>query len=431
MGKSFLLHHALSGYRGILYQADEQPVAAQLDLFAREAARLLPGTPPLRFTDWEQAFRFVGDQAATGQLVVVLDEFQWLWESEPQLDSILQRHWDAWQRSGTPVTMVLSGSALTLMERLLAHSNPLYGRAQYRPLVLPLDYRHAAEFAAPGLSAEDKLVRFAVLGGTPQYQVWAGDAPLREVLADSVLSVDEALYEEPLHLIRSEPQLREPGSYFAVVAAVARGATRNSEIANATGLDVPNLTKLLGRLVDLGYLEHRTPVAPRPAAKRSIYRIRDPYFRFWFRFVFPNRSLLARGRVGEVLAEIERDLPTFMGLAFEECCREWIGRYAPPGWLPRCEELGAWWSRDGQVEIDIAGVSNRRFVLLGSCKWDRRVRTSALVRLLDHRDSVGQVTADARLVIFGRGFDAALVKRAPAHGVTLVSADELFGPASG
>lgn len=428
VGKSFLIHHALAGYRGIAFQADQQPATAQLELFAREAARVLPGTPPVRFTDWDQALTFVGTQAATGPLVVVLDEFQWLWASEPHLDSILQRHWDAWQRNGAPVTVVLAGSALSLMERLLAHSNPLYGRAQYRPLLSSLDYRYAAEFADPGLPAEDKLMRFAVFGGIPQYQVWAGAAPLREILADRVLAVDEALYEEPLHLLRGEPQLRELGSYFALVAAIARGATRTSEIANVTGLDVPNLTRMLGRLVDLGYLEHRTPVAPRPEPKRSIYRLCDPYFRFWFRFVFPNRSLLARGRIGEALAEIDRDLPTFMGLAFEDCCREWVGRYAPAGLLPRCKELGAWWSRDGQVEIDIAGTGNRRFVLLGSCKWDRRVRTSTLGRLLDHRESLGPVAADAQLVIFGRGFEDTLVERAADHGVTLVSADDLFAP---
>jgi uncharacterized protein len=359
-------------------------------------------------------------------VVVVLDEFQWLWASEPHLDSILQRHWDRWQRAGTPVTMVLSGSALTLMERLLAHSNPLYGRAQYRPLLKPLDYRYATEFAASDLSAEDNLVRFAVLGGTPQYQVWAGDGRLRDVLVNAILAVDEALYEEPLHLLRSEPQVRDPGRYFATVAAIARGSTRPGQIANATGLDMPNLARVLSRLVELGYLELRHPVAPRPEPKRSIYRLQDPYFRFWFRYVFPNRSLLARGRVNEVLAEIEQDLPTFMGLAFEDCCREWVGRYAPPGLLPVCEELGVWWSRNGQVEIDVAGVGNRRFLLLGSCKWDRRVPTSALGRLLDQREALGPVAADAQLVIFGRGFEDALVERAPEHDVTLVSAADLF-----
>jgi hypothetical protein len=55
------------------------------------------------------------------------------------------------------------------MDGLLAEDVPLYGRAGYRPLLLPLDYRQAAAFARPGASAQEKLERYAVLGGTPQY----------------------------------------------------------------------------------------------------------------------------------------------------------------------------------------------------------------------------------------------------------------------
>jgi hypothetical protein len=33
-----------------------------------------------------------------------LDEFQWLWDAQPAIDSILQRHWDRWQRAAVPVT---------------------------------------------------------------------------------------------------------------------------------------------------------------------------------------------------------------------------------------------------------------------------------------------------------------------------------------
>lgn len=147
-------------------------------------------------------------------------------------------------------------------------------------------------------------MRYAVLGGTPQYQVWAGADSLREILVDSVLAVDEALYEEPL----------------------------------------PNLTKVLGRLEDLGHVELRSP----------------------------------------------------------------------------------WWSRDGRMEIDIAGVSDRRFVQLGSCKWHQQARASVLGQLLDHREPLGPVADGAHLVIFARGFDDALVSKARTHGVTLVSADDLF-----
>ena len=149
--------------------------------------------------------------------------------------------------------------------RFAGWDEALYGRADYRPLLSPLDFRDAARFGAGNLDAEQRLRRYAVLGGTPQYQVWVG------------------------------------------------------EISNTVQVPTPNLTKMLSRLEILGYLEARAPLGPKgPEAKRTSYRLTDPFFRFWFRFVFPNRSLLERGRVKAVLKTVERDLDTYMGRAFED-----------------------------------------------------------------------------------------------------------------
>ncbi|MGN6258400.1 MAG: ATP-binding protein [Solirubrobacterales bacterium] len=426
VGKSYLLVHALRNARGVFFQADEQPAHTQLDLFADEVARLTSPRVPLHFDSWDQALDTLAALAAEKPLAVVLDEFQWLLAAEPALDSILQRHWDRWQREGTPLTMVLSGSALRLMEGLLEPGAPLYGRADYRPLLGPLDYRDAGELGPARAGTEQRLRRYAVLGGTPQYQVWAGRRGLSETIAERILTKGESLYEEPLHLLREEQEIRDPATYFAVVLAIAQGRTRVADISNATGLPTPNLTKMLARLESLGYIEARAPLSPTgPERKRSSYRLVDPFFRFWFRFVFGNRSLLERGRVKEVLAIVERDLDTYMGLAFEDCCREWIGRYADAERFGALQQIGGWWSRDGRVEIDIVGASRGRYELLGSCKWDRSAGTDVLGQLLAHRDQLPGAAA-ARLAIFARGFDSRLRRRAAEEDVILVGADELF-----
>jgi uncharacterized protein len=425
IGKSFLLVSALRGARGIFFQADEQPARTQLDLFSDEVARLTSPRVPLSFETWDQAFDTLAALAAEEPIAVVLDEFQWLVAAEPALDSILQRHWDRWQREGTAVTIILSGSALRLMEGLLEPGAPLYGRSDYRPLLGPLDYRDASELGPSRAKAEQRLRRYAVLGGTPQYQVWAGRRGLSETIADRILSKGESLYEEPLHLLREEQEIRDPATYFAVVRAIAQGRTRVGEISNAAGIQTPNLTKTLARLESLGYVEARAPLSPTgPEAKRSSYRLVDPFFRFWFRYVFGNRSLLERGRVKEVLGFVERDLDTFMGLAFEDCCREWVGRYADAA-FGSSRELGSWWSRDGRVEIDIVGASRGRYDLLASCKWSRSAGTDVLQQLLAHRDQLPGATA-ARLAIFARGFDPQLRRRAADEEVTLVGVEDLF-----
>ena len=425
IGKSFLLVRALGGHRGVFFQADEQTERAHLDLFAAEVSNLLKPRVPLRFESWDEALKTLGELAREEPLTIVLDEFQWLQAAQPSLESILQRHWDRWQRQETPITLILSGSALRLMEQLLDPGAPLYGRADYRPLLPPLDFRDASAFAAKDLDAEQKLRRYAVLGGTPQYQVWAGQGGLYDVIAERILSKGESLYEEPLHLLREEQEIRDPASYFAVVREIAAGRTRSGEISNATQLPTPNLTKMLSRLEALGYLEARAPLGPNgPEARRASYRLTDPFFRFWFRFVFPNRSLLERGRVKAVLRIVKRDMDTFMGPAFEDCCREWVGRYAGDT-LPASQQLGSWWSRDGQVEIDIVGTSRGKYDLLGSCKWSQEAPTTALGRLLEHRDSLRRA-GSARLLLFARGFEPELIRRAKEEQVTLIGVDRLF-----
>jgi uncharacterized protein len=426
VGKSFLLVHAIGRERGVFFQADQQNERSHLDLIAREIAPLLGPRVPLRFDSWDEALATIGELARDEPLAIVLDEFQWLLAAQPSLESIVQRHWDGWQRDRVPVTLILSGSALRLMEGLLEPGAPLYGRADYRPLLEPLDYRDASLFASQRLGAESLLRRYAVLGGTPQYQVWAGRVGLSELIAERILSKGESLYEEPLHLLREEQEIRDPGTYFAVVREIAAGRTRSSEIANATQISTPNLTKMLSRLEALGYLEARSPLSPKgPEARRASYRLTDPFFRFWFRFVFPNRSLLERGRVEEVLRIVERDIDIYMGLAFEDCCREWAGRFAADA-LPASQQLGSWWSRDGQTEIDMVGVSRGRYDLLASCKWARSAPASALERLLEHRDSLPRA-GGAKLAIFARGFSRRLEQRAAEEDVALIGIDRLFG----
>ncbi len=425
IGKSFLLIHALGKSRGVFFQADEQNERAHLDLLATEVARVLGPRVPLRFESWDQALETIGELAREAPLVVVLDEFQWLKAAQPSLDSIVQRHWDRWQREQTRVTLILSGSALRLMENLLEPGAPLYGRADYRPLLAPLDYRDASRFMPRRGSAEAKLRRYAVLGGTPQYQVWAGSGRLPDLIAERILAKGESLYEEPLHLLREEQSIRDPATYFAVVRAIAAGCTRVGEISNAVQIRVPNLIKMLNRLETLGYVVPRAPLAARgPEAKRSSYRLTDPFFRFWFRFVFPNRSLLERGRVKEVLRIVERDMDSYMGLAFEDCCREWTGRFASDA-LPASQQLGGWWSRDGQTEVDVVGTSRGRYDLLGSCKWSKSAPTSALGQLLEQRDSLPRA-GGAKLTIFARGFSQALKRQAEEEDVTLVGVERLF-----
>jgi uncharacterized protein len=426
IGKSFLLERAFAGRRVISFQGDEQDESHQLELFAAEAGRVLLGTDALGFGTWETALSFLGEQARVAPLTIILDEFQWLKHAQPALDSIIQRHWDRWDREGLPVTLVLAGSALTLMEQMLERGAPLFGRATARPRLEPLDYRDAAGFAADK-DPEALLRRWAVLGGTPQYQVWAGDGPLDDIINNRILAKDSALYDEPRHLLREGEGIRDPGTYLSILRAIASGATQHNEIAQQAKAASASLALKLARLEDLGYIQRRFPLTLDGREQRPGYHIEDPFFRFWFRYVAGNRSRLERHRAVEVGDEIRADMDNTMGWAFERCCRRWAAVYADEEITGAPSQIGSWWSRDGQTEIDIVGASRHRYTLLGSCKWRRTVDIEVLDHLRNHQATLGGRATAARLIIFGREqFTSALRERAAAEGVRLVSAAQLF-----
>lgn len=428
VGKSFLLRVAFPGERVVSLQAEQKPRALQLEAFARECSRLLPGAPPLAFADWNAALQFLDGQAsAGGPLVVVLDEFQYLAASDPALESVIQAAWDRWDANETPIMLVLSGSALSFMAGILGGSRPAFGRSVYRPLLQPLSYRDSAAFAPKGAAPVELIERFGVLGGTPQYQRWGGTRPLSEAIRQTILLTDAPLYSDPEHLIREEEGIREPGPYFGILEAIADGYTTPNAIAGRLEVSQQLTIHYLGRLEELAYVRKAEPLEPGgKGAARAYWKIADPYFRFWFRYVFPNRSRLARDRVSEVAGEIRRDLPTFLGPIFEDCCRDWIGRYSPLG--AAALEIGSWWSRKHDIELDVVTLEKKGYGLLGSCKWWKKpVGVNVLDELYEAKAVLGPKAAQARLALFSRaGFTDAVRERAAGENLVLVEPDDLF-----
>ena len=427
VGKSFLLRAALDGERVIGFQAEQEPLALQLATFARECARILPGSPPLAFASWDDAFSFLDAQAQQAPLVCVLDEFQYLAQMAPALPSQVQKWWDRWDHNGIPVLLVLSGSALSFMAGLLKGSEGTHGRAGFRPVLQPLCLQDAAEFAPAGSTPIELIERYAVLGGTPQYQRWAGERPLGEVIRDVILPTGAPLHREPEHLIREEDDIRAPGPYFGVMRGIAEGRTTATELGGRLALERQLVDVYLGRLAELGYIDKVVPVAPAgKGSSRGYWNISDPFFRFWFTFVFPNSSRLARGRVSEVAREIELQLPSFVGHVFEDVCRDWIGRRSPLG--ASADDVGCWWSRKSDVEIDVVTVDGKGYTLLGSCKWwNRPAGENVLDDLLAGRAAIGPTANQAELAVFSKlGCNAALTERAARSGVYLLVPGDLF-----
>ena len=332
----------------------------------------MPLLAELRTDGWRQALRTVVEQWTAAhpgtKLVLALDEFQWIAASSPGLVSGLQQCWDRSWRDGGNVVLLLCGSYLGFMEReVLGKASPLFGRRTAQIHLQPFGYLEAARFH-PRWSIADRATAYFLVGGLPQYLLCLDDARSVDVnIRQYVLDEFAPLFHEPTLLLREE--LREIAPYQAVLFAIASGQNSVSAIAAATELPGRNLHYYLEQLVNLGYLRRRYPLERRQRNPNQVrFGIDDPLLRFWFRFVFPNMSIIRSAGVARAFGErIAPSLEAWFGDGFERLCREALPLiYASEG-VAAGFEIGEYWSADTQ--IDVVGMREDNWTDLGECKW--------------------------------------------------------------
>ncbi len=429
VGKTELLRAFCQEKRTVFFEADLGSEATLLAAFSRAIGETLYSNPGLAFTSWDAAFEEIARAAQSERLIVLLDEFGYLAQANPALPSILQRLWDT-RLKDTRLFLILCGSYISVMEReALTYRAPLYGRRSGQCLLEPLDFRAAARFF-PRYTAADQIRAYAILGGVPAYLLQFDDQKsIQSNIREAILSPHRFLNDEPRFLVREE--LRSPANYFSVLAAIASGNTRQNEIAQAAGLPSRDTAgPYLRMLQELRVVERQVPVTESHPHKsrKGIYRLRDHFFRFWFRFLYPHESALARGDiVGVFQRHIEPHLDDFVSSAFEEIARQHLSRLAIAKQLPFVpEQIGRWW--DKNREIDVVAIGEEA-LLVGECKWTSR---PVGVNVLDglKEASAGLLTQTRRdrilFALFARaGFTADLKGLAKTEGILLVEAEDM------
>ena len=353
VGKTELLARFCEGKRAIFFVSDlGSEVSMRTALSSAVNATLFgPDQISAVYASWEDLFQALGRAAQTERLVVVLDEFPYLVSAHPPVTSILQRVWDQTLKNSQAM-LILCGSYIGMMEEtLLGYQAPLYGRRTGQYYLEPFQFRDARSFFRI-YSLEDQVRAYAVYGGTPAYlQTLQAGISLAQNIQDGILTRGSFLYDEVRFILQQE--LREPRNYFAILQAIAAGKTRLNEIKGATGIE--GATAYLDTLQQLHLVERRVPVTETQPHKsrRGIYRLQDPYLRFWFRYVHPNRSQLERGGAQIILNnQVLPQLDLFTGLAFEEICQQFMWSSGLSGKLPFAPlNIGSWWNANGPANL--------------------------------------------------------------------------------
>lgn len=450
-GKSFLLQALCEQAGGFYWCAQEGTDAESLAFLGESLAQFLDSPAPLRFEDWRTAVDALLALGRDRPLPVVIDEFPYLAKANHALPSVIQAAYGPLrpERRGSRTRLLLCGSAMSFMGRILAGDAPLRGRAGLDLVVRPLDHQVAAEFWGiddPRLA----LQVGAVLGGTPAYrrEFVRNDTPAN--LADfdawvvrTVLDPSSPLFREARYLLAGEAEISDTALYHSVLAAVATGNNTRSGIAGYIGRKATDIAHPLTVLEDIGLLTRETDAFRN---NRSHYRIAEPLITFYHAVMRPVWPELERSRD---LARIwqrarKRYASNVLGPHFERICREWTWHMSPPdlfGDHPNKVAAGtvADPAKKTGHELDLvvfglADDDSSPLIAIGEAKSNDTMGLGHLERLrriralLTEQERHG--AQDAKLVCYsGAGFTDQLQQiAADCDDVILVGLDQIYAP---
>jgi AAA+ ATPase superfamily predicted ATPase len=413
VGKTELLARFCEGKRSIFFVSDlGSEISLRTALSAAVNTTLFgPNQMNAVYSTWEDLLHALAQAAQSERLVVVLDEFPYLVTAHPPLATILQRVWDQTLKN-SQIMLILCGSYIGMMEEtVLGYQAPLYGRRTAQYILEPLQFKDARLFY-PSFELEDQVRAYAVYGGTPAYlHTIQPRQTLKENILEGVLTRGSFLYDEVRFVLQQE--LREPRNYFAILQAIAAGKTRLNEIKQATGIE--GATAYLDTLQQLHLVERVVPVTETQPQKsrRGIYRLKDHYLRFWFRYVHPNRSQLERGGAQIILEnQVIPEIDHFSSLTFEEVCQQFFWQAGLSGKFPFVPtNIGNWWNANEEVDLAVLGENDATLV---ECKWTSKPVGIDILAELERKSNLVRTELKNRQIRFAlcsrSGFTSQLMK---------------------
>lgn len=424
IGKTAIIREFTKDKETIFFTGVESNSKQNLENFSRCILEYHTGLAvDTSFANFQAALEYIFEVAKSKRLILVIDEYPYVARASKSLASTIQLMIDK-NKDSSKLFLILCGSSMSYMEdHVLAYKAPLYGRRTAQFKINSFDFFESCRYLEK-LSDLDKALAYGIVGGTPQYLMQIDtNSTIEENIKNIYLDPSSFLFEEPNNLLKQE--VREPAIYNAIIAAIATGASKLNEIAGKIGEDTGTCATYIKNLVTLGIVRKEMPYGEK-ASRKTIYSLEDNMFRFWYRFVLHNTSIISRGATELAYQRIKLELFSYMGAVFEEICKQYLWKLLSQGKSAiDFSDIGRWWGTNpktkSQVEIDIVG-GDKESALFAACKWtNEKVDLGVLETLVER--SVLFSHKKAHFYLFAKtGFTKGCIDRAKDMGnVTLVS----------
>ena len=373
---------------------------------------------------FESALESIFQYSTKQQMILILDNYPFLARACKSFSSILKELILKYKTT-SKLFLILCGSGFSYMETLIDNEkSPLYQMQTGRLRLDPFDYFESCHFFKRFSSLESACI-YGMTGGIPQYLLLFNDKlTLEENVKQLFLNPLSPLFREPANLLGHE--VREQALYTAILSILAEHSCKMAEIHNRINEETSVCTAYLKSMLSLGIISKETPITDK-SVKKTIYRISDPIYRFWYRFMPEQLTNISCGQTHTAWLNIKSQLNDFMQDVFEEICKQYLINLHASGKMPfHFSEIGRWWGYEPKtnrkISLDILAASGHDSALFGCCRWqDEPMDFNVIEQLIT--DSSSFTHKNKYYYVFSKvGFTKACREMAESHSnIMLIS----------
>lgn len=346
------------------------------------------------------------------KLVVVIDEFQLIAKKDVSFMESIEKLRMKRLYPG-PVLILLCSSSVAWVEQempaaLGGQSKRIDGKIQ----IHSLNFLEVVR-AFPQYQVSDCIRTYGVIGGVAGYiNHWDQRKDLKTNICRNILNRNGYMHRAAEQLIAAE--LRELSVYETILYYIASGYDKLNELHLKTGYSRAKISVYMKNLGTFHLVEKETSFETGgwENTKKAVYRLKDNYVNFWFRFVYPHLSELYMTSPEQFYdAYIAPGIDEYLERYFKEVCMEYVGLLNLVGKLPmKIHKMGTWIGKEGN--IDIIAQNSVRENIVGYCNWNQPEFTMEMKEALLKSMKQAKIDAEYFFLFSAKGFSEEIKKLA-------------------
>ena len=408
-GKEELIQNFMKDKKFFYYRARKASEKEQKAMMGEEIAKKYDVR--LQKYTYEEYFNRVksGDPS---KLVVVIDEFEQIAKRDPEfMESILKLK--NRRLYPGPVMIILASSSIVWAEQDMAEVLGESAKKFDEIIKIPnLNFLEVVRLF-PEFSVSDSIKVYGVLGGVPGYlKYWNTKKTFKQNICDLILSENGRLFDMAERIVSSE--LRELSVYNTILMAIAKGENKLNDLFLYTGYSRPKISVYIKNLSHFDIVEKVVSFETGgwENAKKGVYRIKDTYVNFYYRFVYPHLSdsyIMSPEEFYDTY--IEAELDEYLSRYFINVCMEYLTLLNQIRRLPiAISKMGTWVGKTGN--IDIIAQSSNRDNIIGLCNWDKPRLTMEMCKELFASMKKARISSNHVYLFSAKAFDADVIEMA-------------------